>query len=53
MGQASIIITGTQLDHAIRSGPGCSKRRWFNELVKGHFVNCSSGFNTQYSDIFC
>ena len=22
------------------------------ELVKGHFVNCFSGFNTQYSDIF-
>ena len=23
------------------------------ELVKGHFVNCFSGFNIQYSDIFC
>ena len=33
-----------------RSGPGCSK---LNELVKGHFVNCFSGFNIQYSDIFC
>ena len=21
--------------------------------VKGHFVNCFSGFNIQYSDIFC
>ena len=34
-------------------GPGCSKRRQLNELVKGHFVNCFSGFNLQYSDIFC
>ena len=34
-------------------GPGCSKRCQLNELVKGHFVNCFSGFNTQYSDIFC
>ena len=24
-----------------------------NELVKGHFANCFSGFNIQYSDIFC
>ena len=24
-----------------------------NELVKGHFVNCFSRFNIQYSDIFC
>ena len=24
-----------------------------NELDKGHFVNCFSGFNIQYSDIFC
>ena len=23
------------------------------ELVKGHFVNCFSEFNTQYSDLFC
>ena len=22
-------------------------------LVKGHFANCFSGFNIQYSDIFC
>ena len=22
-------------------------------LVKSHFVNCFSGFNIQYSDIFC
>ena len=22
-------------------------------VVKGHFVNCFSGFNIQYSDIFC
>ena len=28
----------------------CSK---LNELVKGHFVICFSGFNIQYSDIFC
>ena len=35
-----------------RSGPSCSKRHKFNELVKGHFVNCFSGFNIQYSDIF-
>ena len=34
-------------------GPSCSKRRQLNELVKGHFVNCFSGFNIQYSDIFC
>ena len=27
------------------SGPGCSKRRYLNELVKGHFVNCFSRFN--------
>ena len=33
--------------------PSCSKHREHNELVKGHFVNCFSGFNTQYSDIFC
>ena len=38
---------------AYTPGPGCSKRRWLNELVKGHFVNCFSRFNTQYSDIFC
>ena len=24
-----------------------------NELIKGHFFNCFSGFNTQYSGIFC
>ena len=24
-----------------------------NELVKGHFINCFSRFNTQYSVIFC
>ena len=24
-----------------------------NEFVKGHFVNCFSGFNKQYSEIFC
>ena len=24
-----------------------------NELVKGHFVSYFSGFNIQYSDIFC
>ena len=35
------------------SGPSCSKRRYLNELVKGHFVNCFSGLNIQYSDIFC
>ena len=34
-------------------GPSCSKRRQLNELVKGHFVNCFSRFNIQYSDIFC
>ena len=34
-------------------GPSCSKRRWLNELVKGHFVNCFSGFNIHYSDIYC
>ena len=34
-------------------GPSCSKRRLLNKLVKGHFVNCFSGFNIQYSDIFC
>ena len=33
-------------------GPSCSKRRQLNELVNGHFVNCFSGFNIQYSDIF-
>ena len=33
--------------------PSCSKRCLLIELVKGHFVNCFSGFNTQYSDIFC
>ena len=31
--------------------PSCSKRRKLNELVKGHFVNCFSGFNIQYSVI--
>ena len=31
----------------------CSKRRLLNDLVKCHIVNCFSGFNTQYSDIFC
>ena len=36
-----------------RPGPSCSKRRYLNKLVKGHFVNCFSGFNIQYSDIFC
>ena len=35
------------------SGPSFSKRRQLNELVKGHFVNCFSRFNVQYSDIFC
>ena len=34
-------------------GPSCSKHRKLNELVKGYFVNCFSGFNIQYSDIFC
>ena len=34
-------------------GPSCSKPLWVNELVKGHFVNCFSGLNIQYSDIFC
>ena len=29
-----------------KSRPGCSKCRSLNELVKGHFVNCFSGFNT-------
>ena len=24
-----------------------------NELIKGHFINYFSGFNIQYSDIFC
>ena len=36
-----------------KSGPSCSKHRKLNELAKGHFVNCFSRFNTQYSDIFC
>ena len=36
-----------------RPGPSCSKRRKLNELVKGHFFNCFSRFNIQYSDIFC
>ena len=36
----------------VKYGPSCSKRRYLNELVKGHFVNCFSGFNIQYSDIF-
>ena len=36
-----------------KPGPGCSKRRKLNELVMGHFVNCFSRFNIQYSDIFC
>ena len=35
------------------TGPSCSKRRQPHELLKGHFVNCFSGFNIQYSDIFC
>ena len=35
------------------TGPSCSKRRWLNKFVKGHFVNCFSEFNIQYSDIFC
>ena len=35
------------------SGPGCSKHCWLNKLIKDHFVNCFSGFNTQYTDIFC
>ena len=34
-------------------GPSCSKRLQLNELVKGHFVNCFSGFNIVYFDIFC
>ena len=34
------------------SGPSCSKRRLLNDLVKGHFVNCFSRFNIQYSYIF-
>ena len=29
------------------------KASLLNELLKGHFVNCFSGFNIQYSDIFC
>ena len=33
-------------------GPSCSKRRQHNERVKGHFVDCFSIFNIQYSDIF-
>ena len=36
-----------------KPGPSCSKHRYLYELVKGHFVNCFSRFNTQYSDIFC
>ena len=32
-------------------GPRCSKCCQLNELIKGHFVNCFSGFNMQYSDI--
>ena len=39
-------------EHYKQSGPSCSKHRRLNELVKGHFVNCFSGFNIQYSDIF-
>ena len=35
------------------SGHSCSKHRYLNELVKGHFVNDFSGFNTQYSEIVC
>ena len=35
-----------------RAGPSCSKRRYLNELVKGHFVNWFCGFNVQYSNIF-
>ena len=38
---------------SLQSGPSCSKHRLLNELVKGHFVNCCSRFNIQYSDIFC
>ena len=34
-------------------GPSCSKCRYLKELVKGHFINYFSGFNIQYSDIFC
>ena len=28
------------------------QNRCLNELIKGHFVNCFSGFNIQYSGIF-
>ena len=28
------------------------KASLLNELVKGHFVSCFSGFNRQYSDFF-
>ena len=35
------------------AGPSCSKHRYLNKLVTGHFVNCFGGFNIQYSDIFC
>ena len=33
--------------------PICPKGCYLNELVKGNFVNCLSGFNIQYYDIFC
>ena len=39
------------LDNIIIQGPVVQSV--VNELVKGHFVNCFSGFNIQCSDIFC
>ena len=41
--QANNIITRAQLFKASLA----------YELVMGHFVNCFSRFNIQYSDIFC
>ena len=41
----------TFFKNIIRQGPVVQSV--VNELVKGHFVNCFSELNIQYSDIFC
>ena len=36
----------------VQSGTSCSNRRQLNELVKGNFVNCVSGFNITKTRLF-
>ena len=51
--QIQVLSTLTSSSAKETPGPSCSRRHKLNELVKGHFVNCFSRFNIQYSDIFC